>query len=117
MGTQSKWSGKTSVHWIAASLLTGLGVASPTLASSEAVNAQYVYNSALAATCANCHGTNGVSVAGNRIPLINTLTHEEIAQRMLEYKDGSRDGTIMPQIAKGYTTEQIEIIAQVLGKK
>lgn len=22
MGTQSKWSGKTSVHWIAASLLT-----------------------------------------------------------------------------------------------
>jgi len=104
-------------HLGAAAAIFATGFAAPALASSETVNAQYVYNSSLAATCASCHGTNGVSVAGNRVPLINNLTHQEIAQRMIEYKEDKRPGTIMPQLAKGYTNEQIEIIAQVLGKK
>lgn len=79
--------------------------------------AQRVYNLSLAATCANCHGTNGVSVAGDGVPQISNLTHSEIEKRLLAYKDGSLPGTIMPQLAKGYTEEQIKIIAQVLGKK
>jgi len=33
------------------------------------------------------------------------------------YKNGSREGTIMPQLAKGYTDEQLETIALQLGKK
>ena len=101
----------------AAAVLAAAGFATPAMASGEKVDAQYVYNSSLAATCASCHGTNGVSVEGARVPLVNTLTPQEITQRMLEYKDGTRSGTIMPQLAKGYTNEQIEIIAQVLGKK
>lgn len=101
----------------AAALFVAAGFAGPAMASGETVDPQYVYNSALAATCASCHGTKGVNAAGSRVPIINTLTHQEIAQRMLEYKDGTRNGTIMPQLAKGYTDEQIEIIAQMLGKK
>lgn len=63
----------------------------------------------LAATCAICHGTNGVSqgvvasLAGN--------TKAETQTRMLEFKNGKRTGTIMPQIAKGFTDEQIDLIA------
>jgi cytochrome c553 len=49
------------------------------------------------------------------MPKIDQLTHEQIALAMRQYKSGERSGTIMPQIAKGYTDEQIEIIAQVLG--
>jgi cytochrome subunit of sulfide dehydrogenase len=35
----------------------------------------------------------------------------------LEYKAGTRQGTIMPQLAKGFTDEQINAIAMLLGKK
>lgn len=101
----------------AAAVLVAAGFATPTMASGDKVDPQFVYNSSLAATCASCHGTNGVSVADARVPWINTLTPKEIAKAMLEYKDGTRSGTIMPQLAKGYTEAQIEIIAQVLGKK
>ena len=78
--------------------------------------AERVYHQSLAATCANCHGTNGVSVAGNRIAKINELTHAQIAQALRQYKSGEKSGTIMPQLAKGYTDQQIDIIAKVLGK-
>ena len=33
------------------------------------------------------------------------------------FKSGAREGTIMPQLAKGYSDEQLEIIAIQLGKK
>jgi cytochrome c553 len=33
------------------------------------------------------------------------------------FKSGAREGTIMPQLAKGYTDEQLETIANQLGKK
>ena len=95
----------------AASCLIG-----PALAQSQPVTAEQVYNRSLAATCANCHGTNGVSVAGNRIPKINELTQSEIAQLLRQYKGGMKSGTIMPQISRGYTEDQIDIIAKVLGK-
>jgi cytochrome subunit of sulfide dehydrogenase len=101
----------------AAAVLVAAGFATPAIASGDKVDPQFVYNSSLAATCASCHGTNGVSVADARVPWINTLTPKEIAKAMLEYKNGTRSGTIMPQLAKGYTDEQIEIVAQVLGKK
>lgn len=79
------------------------------------LSAERVYHLSLAATCANCHGTGGVSVAGNDMPKINELTHSQIAEMLRQYKSGEKTGTIMPQIAKGYTEEQIDIIAKVLG--
>jgi len=35
---------------------------------------------------------------------------------LLAYRNGTQAGTIMPQIAKGYSEEQLKIIAQYLGK-
>lgn len=108
---------KTQSRRLALGLLFGAGLATSTGAIAETVDPQYVYNSALAATCASCHGTKGVSVPGAGVPVINDLSAEQIAESMRGYKDGGREGTIMHQLAKGYTDEQIEIIAQVLGKK
>ena len=98
---------------IGASALLSVG-ASTTVFADELM-AERIYNQSLAATCASCHGTNGVSVAGQDMPKIDELTHEQIAQTLRQYKSGEKSGTIMPQIAKGYTEEQIDIIAQVLG--
>jgi len=60
----------------------------------------------VAATCANCHGTNGVSQGG--IESLAGQKREDIVRKMQAYKAGTRPGTIMPQLAKGYTDAQIE---------
>ena len=63
----------------------------------------------LAATCANCHGTGGVSVGD--VESLAGKPREEIVRKMQEFKSGARPGTIMNQLAKGYTDEQIEALA------
>jgi sulfide dehydrogenase cytochrome subunit len=99
-------------------LLTGLmGIATSGVTHAQDIQAQRLYNQSLAATCANCHGTNGVSVPGVTVPMINQLTESVMYERLMEYKSGKRTGTIMHQLAKGYTDEQLKTIASVLGKK
>lgn len=68
----------------------------------------------LAATCANCHGTEGRSVSPEVIPLAG-LPKDFILQRMKEFKDGRRPATVMHQLAKGYTDQQIDLIAGYLA--
>lgn len=70
----------------------------------------------LAATCANCHGTDGRSATTEVAPLAG-MPKDLIAQRMREFKEGKRPATIMHQLAKGYSDQQIELIAGYLGGK
>jgi cytochrome subunit of sulfide dehydrogenase len=63
----------------------------------------------LAATCANCHGTTGQSVAP--MPTLAGLSKDNIGRAMREFRDGKRPATVMHQLAKGYTDEQIDLIA------
>ena len=63
----------------------------------------------MAATCTHCHGTDGRSVGVT--PSLAGVDKGYIAQQMKDYKTGKRPGTIMHQLAKGYTDAQIEQIA------
>jgi cytochrome c553 len=63
----------------------------------------------IAATCASCHGTNGVSRGG--IESLAGKSKGDIAGKMQAFKTGAKPGTIMPQLAKGYTDTQIELAA------
>ena len=63
----------------------------------------------LAAACANCHGTNGISQGG--FPSLAGEPRSQISRQMQEYKAGKRPATVMHQLAKGYTDEQIEALA------
>jgi cytochrome subunit of sulfide dehydrogenase len=63
----------------------------------------------LAATCANCHGTNG-HARGDMKPLAG-VSADKIIAAVADYKSGNQPATIMHQIAKGYTDEQIELLA------
>lgn len=63
----------------------------------------------LAATCANCHGTNG-NARGDMKPLAGVQA-EKIVAMVNDYKSGALPATIMHQISKGYTDEQIKLIA------
>jgi cytochrome subunit of sulfide dehydrogenase len=63
----------------------------------------------IAATCANCHGTNGASRGG--IESLAGKSKDDIVSKMQAFKTGTKPGTIMPQLAKGYTDAQIELAA------
>lgn len=63
----------------------------------------------LAATCANCHGTYG-QARGDMKPLAG-LPAEKIIAAVADFKSGAQPATIMHQIAKGYTDEQIRLVA------
>lgn len=63
----------------------------------------------LAATCANCHGTNG-RAKGDMKPLAG-MPADKLVAMLADYKNGNQPATIMHQIAKGYTDEQVRLIA------
>ena len=86
-------------------------------AFAQNADASNLYKRGLAATCANCHGSDGKGVVDGGMPLINTLTSDQMLAQLKAFKSGAREGTIMPQLAKGYTDEQLETIANQLGKK
>lgn len=62
-----------------------------------------------AAACANCHGTDGRAQQGME-PLAG-VNKDEIVRKMLDFKAGRKPATIMHQISKGYSDEQIVAIA------
>ena len=63
----------------------------------------------LAATCANCHGTNGQAQPGNE-PLAGG-NKDEMLKKLMDFKSGAKPATIMHQLSKGYTDEQLAAIA------
>ncbi|HET9978769.1 MAG TPA: c-type cytochrome [Burkholderiaceae bacterium] len=65
----------------------------------------------LAATCANCHGTNGRAVDGASVPGLAGMPAAYIVEQMKAFKAGTRPATVMHQLAKGYSDAQIDTIA------
>ena len=105
-------------QYMKATLALGALLASlTTMVQAQSADATKLYHRGLAATCANCHGTDGKGVVDGGMPLINTLTSEQMLAQLKAFKSGAREGTIMPQLAKGYSDEQLEIISNQLGKK
>jgi len=63
----------------------------------------------LAATCANCHGTEGRAL-GDMKPLAG-VSAEMILAQLADLRSGAKPATVMHQIAKGYTDAQLRLIA------
>jgi len=72
--------------------------------------------SMLADTCAGCHGTDGASV-GPATPNIAGLSETYFTDTMLAFKNGDRYGTVMGRIAKGYSEEEIKLMAGFFASK
>jgi sulfide dehydrogenase cytochrome subunit len=66
---------------------------------------------ALAATCANCHGTEGRPVEGEAMARLAGQPREALAASLRAFRDGSRQATVMHQLAKGYSNEEIDALA------
>lgn len=67
----------------------------------------------LASTCFACHGTDGRS--SGAIPSIYGYPAETLYRNMKSFQDGSRPATVMNRHAKGYTDEEIQLIAEYLS--
>jgi cytochrome c553 len=70
-----------------------------------------LYVKSLAATCANCHGTNGVAVTGSSVTSLAGLDKAYTVAQMKAFKTGTRPATVMHQLSKGYSDAQIETLA------
>jgi cytochrome subunit of sulfide dehydrogenase len=76
-----------------------------------------LYVKSLAATCANCHGTNGNAVGGASVVTLAGMQRDYIVAQMAAFKAGTRPATIMHQISKGYSDEQIAQIAAYFSQQ
>lgn len=94
---------------VKATTLLGVILAGSILNTSVAA-ADPKYARSLAATCFTCHGTDGRSVGGVP-PSLAGQNKDYLLKQMQEFRDGKRPATIMHQHAKGYTDEQLNLIA------
>lgn len=92
----------------ATSLLAVLMAGSTWITAATAADPQYARS--LAATCFTCHGTDGRSVGGVP-PSLAGQNRDYLLKQLQEFRDGKRPATIMHQHAKGYTDEQLNLIA------
>jgi sulfide dehydrogenase cytochrome subunit len=69
----------------------------------------------LAANCANCHGTTGT--AQGAMPSLAGQQKAFIVEQLKAFRDGKRPATIMHQLSKGYTDQQIELIADYFARQ
>ena len=100
MTTWKPWLGA-----IAIAIATALAAtAAPLALAQDALQARN-----LAATCATCHGTNGQ--ARGELPSLQGVPAPQTIATMAAFKNGARPATVMHQIAKGYTDEQIKLVA------
>ncbi|SCZ62245.1 c-type cytochrome [Thiohalomonas denitrificans] len=89
-------------------LAGGIALSTTTLASGPSPEM-------LAQTCAACHGTNGSSIAFT--PSIAGADPEYFVDSMQAFKNGDRNVTVMDRIAKGYSDDQIQKMAEFFAKQ
>ena len=82
-----------------------------TTGAALAQDAAALRQQALAATCANCHGTQGRAVDGAAVPGLAGMPAVYLVEQMKAFKAGTRPATVMHQLAKGYSDAQIDQIA------
>lgn len=96
-----------SMKWLAAGALCVM-----TVSAQAQVNQVRVW----AAACANCHGTEGRALPG--MESLAGKDKDEMLQKMLDFKSGRKPATLMHQISKGYSDEQLaQITAYFAAQK
>lgn len=68
----------------------------------------------LSISCAGCHGTDGKSPGA--IPSIAGKSADTLETALKEFRSGKRESTVMDRHAKGYTDEELKLIAQYFAR-
>jgi len=67
----------------------------------------------LAATCSGCHGTGS---NGKAIVSLDGYSSDQIYAGLQHYRQDPNGVTAMHRMARGYTEEQVQLIASYLGQ-
>ncbi len=77
--------------------------------------------SLLAASCSGCHQADTDDEADNgntdNLPTLGGRSRQQLLDALLAYRDGSRKGTLMQRIARGYSAAELDAIAEYLALK
>jgi cytochrome subunit of sulfide dehydrogenase len=69
----------------------------------------------LAATCAACHGTEGRSQRG--MPALAGQNSHNLSKQLHDFKAGNKPASVMHQIARGYSDEQLDLLADFFSQQ
>ena len=101
------------MHRIRTAIACALAIAASQAAQAQGQDPTYARN--LAAACFTCHGTEGRSVGGVP-PSLAGRDRNDLLQAMKDFKSGQRPATIMHQQARGYTDEELEVLATYFAR-
>ena len=79
--------------------------------SQTASGKEALYIRSLAASCANCHGTDGRAVAGSPVASLAGMDKTYFIAQMNAFKAGTQPATVMHQLSKGLNAAQVEALA------
>ncbi len=109
----------SKIHWIhrlaPCMVLTSLLTAPSAQAQSS--EAQRLNTRALAATCTQCHGTDGRALAGEANVRLAGLPKDHLLTQLMAFRGGQRPATVMHQLTKGYSPEQLDAIASYFSQQ
>lgn len=106
---------RSALATLSAVLLVAYGASSTFAekqAATEAGHAPLGSTAALVVSCSGCHGEGGQAIVS-----LADLSAEDIETRFLMYRRNTAGGSSMHRMARGYTEEQIRLIADYLGRK
>ena len=69
----------------------------------------------LSASCEGCHGTEGHSPGA--IPPLAGKSEEYLRETMESFRSGDREATVMGRHVKGYTEEEVRLIAEYFSRQ
>lgn len=85
--------------------------------AAHAVDAADLKLQTLAATCAQCHGTDGKPLQGSAMVRLAGAPKEQTLATLMAFRSGQRPATIMHQITRGYSPEQLAALADYFSKQ
>jgi cytochrome c553 len=104
----------------AATLAAGFAVAqqpappAPTFAPSNLTPAGV---RSLAANCAGCHGYQGHPAKGSDLAGLAGKPRSELLMALTQFKEGKKPATVMHQLAKGYSEQELAALADYFANQ
>lgn len=70
----------------------------------------------LAASCSGCHAHNGGDGNDIAIPSLNTMSADQIRNSLKIFRT-NEESTVMTRIARGFSEDEINLLADYLGQQ
>ena len=71
----------------------------------------------LAANCAACHGFQGHPAKGSDLAGLAGKPRNELLMSLTQFKEGKKPATVMHQLSKGYSDEELRALADYFSKQ